>query len=163
MCRKQHVKEICEEPSCDGKNCIKRHPKECKFFRNRGFCKFGEWCHFVHIARKDPEIEKIKAENKRIRERLDALEKLLVEKDKEMNKILKSIQETRNSKEKLLKCKKCNFETKSHSGLKIHEKKKHTSVVAEFPRMCDFCDKELGNASEMKKTFKKSFIQGSSL
>ena len=123
VCRKQHVKELCEELSCDGKTCIQRHPKECKFFRNRGYCKFGEWCHFLHVVRKNPEIEKIKEENKAILEKLNALEKLLLEKDKEMEQILKAIQETKNTKEKLLKCKQCNFETKSHNGLKIHERK----------------------------------------
>jgi NCAIR mutase (PurE)-related protein len=55
-------------------------------------------------------------------------------------KILKSIQETRISKEKLLKT----LKQKSHSGLKIHEKKNHTSVDTEkFPRVCHFCDKEM--------------------
>ena len=166
-CRKQHVKESCELISCDGKICIQRHPKECSLFTNRGYCKFGEWCHFLHIVKKDPEMEKIKSENKEILKKLDFLEKLLFEKDKEIQNILKTIEESRNTKEKQIsksfKCTKCNFETNYQSGLKINEKKKHTSIeIEKYPRTCDLCDTELRNAAEMKKHI-ESFIQESKL
>jgi hypothetical protein len=55
-------------------------------FRNRGYCRFGEWCHFLHIVSKVPGIEKIKAENEAILEKLIALVKLLLEKDKELER-----------------------------------------------------------------------------
>ena len=74
-CRKQHSKESCELSSCDGKSCIERNPK-CKFFRDRWYCKFGEWCFLLHIVKKDPEIEKINSENKAFLNRLAVLEKL---------------------------------------------------------------------------------------
>ena len=48
MCRKQHINEKCENSSCDRKECMLRHPKIGKFFREYGFCKFGEWCKFTH-------------------------------------------------------------------------------------------------------------------
>ena len=25
-----------------------RHPKKCKYFRDLGYCKFGDWCKFLH-------------------------------------------------------------------------------------------------------------------
>ena len=56
---------------------------------------------------------------------------------------------------KSLKCTKCKFETHSQSGLKIHQKKKHTTIeIEKYPRTCDLCDTELRNAAEMKKHIK---------
>ena len=75
--RKKHVKELCKLATCDGKSCLHRHPRECKFFRNIGYCKFGEWCHFSHIVKKDPELENLKTENRAIIKKLEELEKLL--------------------------------------------------------------------------------------
>ena len=101
---------------------------------------------FLHIVKKDPEMEIIKSENKEILKKLYVLEKLLFEKDKEIQNILKAIEESRNTKEKQTKslnCTKCKFETNSQSGLKIHEKKKHTTIdIEKYPRTCDLCDTE---------------------
>ena len=47
-CRKMHVSEKCERKTCDIKSCNLRHPKICRYFRDRKFCKFGEWCCFDH-------------------------------------------------------------------------------------------------------------------
>ena len=32
-CRLMHVKEKCENPSCEIKNCNLRHPRTCKYYR----------------------------------------------------------------------------------------------------------------------------------
>ena len=54
--------------------------------------------------------------------------------------------------EKSFKCEKCNFQTNSQSGLKIHNKKKHTLVNKEtYPKKCDLCEKEVYNVAEMRK------------
>ena len=161
VCRKQHVKEICEISSCNGKTCIQRHPKICKFLRNRGYCKFGEWCLFSHVIKKDPEIEKIKAENRAILKRLEEVEKILFEKDKAIDEIMKYIEGTRkketNKSDKSFKCTKCNFETNSQSGLKIHGKKKHTVIVEKeiYPKICELCDENLENVDQLKKHMKR--------
>ena len=42
-CRKMHTEEI-----CDVRTCSLRHPKICKYFAWRGFCKFGDFCRFKH-------------------------------------------------------------------------------------------------------------------
>ena len=67
VCRKQNVKDPCVAPGYDGKKCIQRQPKVCTFLRNYGYCKFGEWCLFSHILKNDPEVEKLKSENKEIK------------------------------------------------------------------------------------------------
>ena len=131
----------------------------CKCFRNIGYCKFGAFCFFRHVVKKDPEIEKLKAENKEMMEKLRKLEELLLEKDDQIKMIIKTMQDTgrKDSKdeyetEKSFKCEKCNFQTNSQSGLKIHNKKKHTLVNKEtYPKKCDLCEKEVYNASEMRK------------
>ena len=50
------------------------------FFRNIGYCKFGEWCHFSHILKKDPDLENLKKENRAIITKLEELEKLSLRK-----------------------------------------------------------------------------------
>jgi hypothetical protein len=56
---------------------------------------------------------------------------------------------------KPLKCTKCQYETNSRSGFKVHQAKKHTSVdKVKFPKNCDICGKEFKTATEMKKHIK---------
>ena len=159
VCRKQHVKELCVALDCDGKKCMQRHPKVCKFLRNYGYCKFGEWCLFSHTVKKDPEVEKLKAENIEIKKKLEELEKILFEKNEQIENILEYMKETRKKENpqtvNLLKCDQCNFETNSKSGLKIHTKKKHTSVNLSYPRKCELCEEELENIEKMKKHIKR--------
>ena len=47
FCRKRHVKETCENLSCDISTCIYRHPKVCKRYRDYQYCKFDP-CLFLH-------------------------------------------------------------------------------------------------------------------
>ena len=48
ICRKQHVDVLCEDSPCDPAVCIKRHPKECKYYNNYKRCKFNP-CKFAHM------------------------------------------------------------------------------------------------------------------
>ena len=71
------------------------------------------------------------------------------------------MEESRNTKEKQLKsfkCTKCNFEKNSQSRLKIHEKKKHTTIEIEnYPRLCFFCDTELRNTPIVVLLYSKGY------
>ena len=50
------------------------------------------------------------------------------------------------------KCKVCDFETQSGTGLKIHMKRKHTSLEnTKYPSQCDLCDKQIESDTAMKK------------
>ena len=73
------------------KKCVQRHPKECKFLQNIGYRKFGEWCLLSHNIKKDPNIENLEMENKNVRNNLEKLEKLIDEKDKQMENIIESM------------------------------------------------------------------------
>ena len=45
-CKFHHPEEICCDKTCDIKNCVKKHPNDCRYFwvfnscRNNGSCKF---------------------------------------------------------------------------------------------------------------------------
>ena len=58
-CRKHHINENCQETVCENRNCLKRHPKNCKYFDLYKRCKFGVYCAFAH--REDPLVKDIKA------------------------------------------------------------------------------------------------------
>lgn len=65
-CRKIHLVEICLKDICDARKCDKRHPRPCKFFNQKGFCRFEIKCKFSHKPNKT-----IQEQNSKI----DALEK----------------------------------------------------------------------------------------
>ena len=47
-CRKKHEDLKCEDSSCEVFNCSKRHPKECKYYREFNRCKYNEYCRYEH-------------------------------------------------------------------------------------------------------------------
>ena len=60
---KFHEKRFCEALNCVVKECLNRHPEFCKFLRDYGYCKFGEYCKFSHKAfgmKSDVEKEELK-------------------------------------------------------------------------------------------------------
>ena len=56
-CRKQHLMEKCLNKTCEIDKCSFRHPKVYRYFRDIGYCKFGEWCLFKHEKVVSKEIE----------------------------------------------------------------------------------------------------------
>ena len=79
MCKNLHVDEICENSSCLITSCNRRHPRECRYFREYNRCKFT-LCKFNHITRtlRESEIGKLQKDH------LDTFAKIL-----EIEKILK--------------------------------------------------------------------------
>ena len=50
------------------------------------------------------------------------------------------------------KSNKCDFESSSKHGLKVHPTRKHTNITKEkYPRKCDLCEKKFLNHTEMKR------------
>ena len=47
-CKKVLLKETCLLEECDSRKCHMRHPRACKFFTERGCCKYGDGCRFDH-------------------------------------------------------------------------------------------------------------------
>ena len=42
------MKKICEKKDCEVKNCEQRHPKNCLYFQQFSYCKFGDFCFYKH-------------------------------------------------------------------------------------------------------------------
>ena len=61
-CRKIHLVEICLKDACDARKCDKRHPRSCKFFNQKGFCRFETNCKFSHKPNKTVEEQNSKIE-----------------------------------------------------------------------------------------------------
>ena len=92
--------------------------------------------------------------------RLDVLEKKNDE-EKELFKIkFKNLEKEQNKKVETplpvksvnkRKCTKCEFQTVSERGLKVHVKRKHTASIEEaFPQVCDLCDYKVKCKKELK-------------
>ena len=67
-------KSILQYPRMKVNLCVKPLSKFCKFFREYGFCNFGEWCKFIHFE-KENYMEKYKRENKIIMKKLTNIDK----------------------------------------------------------------------------------------
>ena len=60
-CLRIHLKEVCWNRDCDYRKCNKRHPRPCKIFLDKGFCRFGTSCRYSH---RPPKV--IEEQNKKI-------------------------------------------------------------------------------------------------
>ena len=98
-CKRYHEQETCKERKCIQTHCRKRHPQECKYFRNNNYCKFGVDCCFSHSETfKKDEFEIVKEEVQKLRVEVDnpkrTVEILLAKKPKEvLLKEIKSLKE----------------------------------------------------------------------
>ena len=109
-CRNRHLNIICENADCEVQRCSKRHPRDCIFFRKFRRCKFGDYCSYKHC-------EILNSENCEItilKSKVEALEKLLEQKDRGIESILETISSMSIRKE---------FETKEPSQESEEESK----------------------------------------
>ena len=65
-CRYKHVTLVCEDGQCEIKNCEKRHPKICKYYRDYRRCKFTVGCKYKHENPND-KLDKLQKELEIIR------------------------------------------------------------------------------------------------
>ena len=89
-CRKIHYPTKCERKECDATKCEKRHPRECRYFRDYKRCKFGDYCLYDHSVYLDPILEELKL----VKERLEVVEKEIEEKNEEFKRALESLQKS---------------------------------------------------------------------
>ena len=95
-CRKIHLVEICLKDGCDARKCDKRHPRPCRFFNQKGFCRFEINCKFSHKPNKT-----IQEQNLKIEALVEKTEMLLrmIEEQKSTIECLKAKVEERQDKE----------------------------------------------------------------
>ena len=82
-CQHKHNHEVCLNGNCDVKTCEKRHPKNCWWFKQFGWCKFA-FCAYNHVE-KDIQTD--------FRIKIEALEIKIKEKDDELKVQLNKIKE----------------------------------------------------------------------
>ena len=78
---------ICDKEECEVRKCLKRHPRECSYYREFKRCKFGSYCSFVHKTSKDDEIKKLKKDLNDVKSRLEKIEDILKFKSKQLKLI----------------------------------------------------------------------------
>ena len=86
-CRKRHIMNICDKEECEVRKCLKRHPRECSYYREFKRCKFGSYCSFLHKTSKDDEIKKLKKDLNDVKSRLEKIEDILKFKSKQLELI----------------------------------------------------------------------------
>ena len=47
-CRFSHPDQVCREKACQNRGCQRKHPKPCRNFFLRKYCRFGNNCKFEH-------------------------------------------------------------------------------------------------------------------
>ena len=139
------------------------------------------------IAEKIQECDRQLKSIEEIMKRFDTFEELINKKDKVIDNLLERVESLEKkistSKSQLVKesdveeeipiedetlvddeqfkCSKCDFESFSNKGLKIHMKKKHTNYeTLNYPRTCDFCEKIFENGFELRKHMKLHSFKG---
>ena len=86
-CRKRHVAEKCEKVNCEIENCLERHPRECRFFRKFGRCKFTDFCFYEHKI-DDNLNDDFMTDLTSVKAKLVEVEKILENKENRMEKII---------------------------------------------------------------------------
>lgn len=98
-CKNKHYENICDISFCENNNCLKRHPRECRYFLENSYCKFGSYCKFRHsenIGNKS--MNKAFVENiNLLKSKIDSLETLIKEKDSKIDNITKILNELKES------------------------------------------------------------------
>ena len=90
-CKYRHIETICETKECEIVNCERRHPKECRYFKEFSRCKFGDYCSFRHETTLNEGNVTLVKEVETLKERVDYLEKLIEDKDKQIKEIHKNL------------------------------------------------------------------------
>ena len=111
-CKKIHLDEICLLEECESRKCNKRHPRLCKYFSERGFCKYGSSCRFDHRPPKYirsivSRLEALEKENLKLLKVIEDQKEICDNKTiKDVEKILKQIDDLKqgnNEKELAIK------------------------------------------------------------
>ena len=149
-CKLKHIETICENLNCDIESCNKRHPRDCRFFRDFARCKFGDYCSFKHRRESNPlteDIENLKA-------KVENLEKLIGEKDEQIKRILYTIENM--TTEKAFVNDEIVCETLSENENKLEKAKHQVDTELNFTYSCKECEKQFVRESDLSKHIKSN-------
>ena len=162
LCRKHHVKVICDKENCDSKDCNERHPKICRYFNSNQVCKFGSTCSYLHVTLKE------KGEIFLLNSKVNQLESLIKSMSQKIDKLSIELEVVKTKKEintndipseKEIKCEVCEYTASSGTVLKRHvtmkHKKNEQSVEAPNQFKCEVCDHECNSSSALQSHISK--------
>ena len=52
------MSELCEVKNCNSSECVKRHPRICRFFSKLNRCKFNEFCLYSHVQTRNDQSDR---------------------------------------------------------------------------------------------------------
>ena len=98
QCRHQHVETVCETINCRSRECMLRHPRECKYYQRYGRCKFNSYCLFKHSdtpcnVESDLEKKVLELIEHTVNEKVDLFIKKMEEKIEKFESILEVLEE----------------------------------------------------------------------
>ena len=73
-CHLKNVQDICNDKKCEETGCLRRHPRRCRYFYLRSFCKFKENCKYSHVEEKICEERELIRESKSLEKKTKELE-----------------------------------------------------------------------------------------
>ena len=165
-CPNFHENEICQVENCSPNQCIKRHPKECRYFAEYKYCKFRA-CAFAHSERfKQGEVQALRQDIEYMKHEIGILNLTVkslttIRQESEdlksaiciLKEDIKEIQTTNLNTESKIKSLEEEFEEESEDGDK-NEQENHFQTKYEKPYSCQYCDiqiKSRKNFEEHKK------------
>ena len=182
-CRLMHVKELCSESECEIKKCSRRHPRECRYYRDYNRCKFGEYCFFSHdtinqsnvvintsVEKMESKVKVIEKQVEEMKEQILKLTKLLDSKTSDIiNLEIKVNRVEKESSEEKIKSDKLESkikEVEENNFILIHavdDVEKATKVIKHqltnqqpLKFTCNICGEEFVNDSLMRNHIRRS-------
>ena len=96
-CKYRHIKEKCQSRNCESENCLLRHPRECRNYRDYRRCKFGDFCLFSHdfssVEVQVDQIEIVKNKLKVIEDKNVALNQIVDGQNESIKTLISAVDE----------------------------------------------------------------------
>ena len=147
---------------CEIKKCNLRHPKKCKFFRDYGFCKFGEWCRFdqkvdIDASEADEKLNELREKLKKVENELENNNKKIIKLEAEIHDMHLKFSEKEQTVSKINK--KYNF-LKEKVTILFDLESKFENLEKKVEKMNDVSEKDIGKDAISNKPVPVQTIGG---
>ena len=153
LCRKPHVNELCKNLHCEKKLCLKRHPKECKYFATNNTCKFEkQGCAYKHVESiNQSDIQKLSNDLKSLTSTIKEMMSKINQLELELYNVKKCaiVKTVKTVNENYFKCPQCREIFESEDGLKYHIERQHEEYK------CEVCNYQATSSSTLKSHMNK--------
>ena len=149
-CRYLHVNYLCERSDCEIYRCEKRHPRECKYWREYRRCKFNEFCSYSHKEEHNTEkaaCDTYASDLEHMKSEIEIIEKLIDETNKEIKELEKLDEKFLTKVNQLER----SFNINCDSKLKILEKELNVKVENIGTQMMQKTESNFHNIDKLEK------------